>query len=321
MCAELGLGGASLVAEIASNDGYLLQHFVARNVPVLGIEPAANVAEVAKKKGIRSEVKFFGRATARELAARYGQPDLLLGNNVLAHVPDLNDFVGGMKILLKPGGVITMEFPHLERLIEENQFDTIYHEHFSYFSFVTVERVFAAHGITLFDVEELPTHGGSLRIYGRHVEDTAKAVTSRAKALHAREVSRGFETLEFYRGFDERVKAAKRAVLKFLVDAKNAGRSVVGYGAPGKGNTLLNYCGIRTDFLDYTVDRNPYKQGKFTPGARIPIYDPARIRETRPDYLLILPWNLRAEVMQQMAYVRQWGCKFAVPIPQLTVFD
>jgi hypothetical protein len=240
---------------------------------------------------------------------------------VLAHVPDLNDFVAGMKVMLKPGGVLTMEFPHLQRLMDENQFDTIYHEHFSYFSFVTVERVFAAHGLTLFDVEELPTHGGSLRIYGRHREDATKPVSSRAHALREREVARGFQTLDCYRGFGECVKATKRALLEFLVQAKNAGKSIVGYGAPGKGNTLLNYCGIRTDFLDYTVDRNPYKQGKYTPGTRIPICDPERIRETRPDYLLILPWNLREEIIGQMAHVRSWGCKFAVPIPQLKILD
>jgi hypothetical protein len=321
MCDRFGIGAQSLVMEIASNDGYLLQHFVARQVPVLGIEPAANVAEVARKKGIRTEVKFFGQTTAREIAAVHGKPDLLLGNNVLAHVPDLNDFVAGMKVLLRDGGVLTMEFPHLERLIDENQFDTIYHEHFSYFSFVTVERVFASHGLTLFDVEELPTHGGSLRIYGRHAGDATKPVTARANALRAREVARGFQSLDFYRGFGERVKATKNALLEFLIGAKRAGKAVVGYGAPGKGNTLLNYCGIRTDFLDYTVDRNPYKQGKFTPGARIPILDPARIYQTRPDYLLLLPWNLRQEIMQQMADVRTWGCKFVVPIPQLAVLD
>jgi hypothetical protein len=226
-----------------------------------------------------------------------------------------------MKLLLKDGGVITMEFPHLQRLIDENQFDTIYHEHFSYLSFVTVERVFAAHGLTLFDVEELPTHGGSLRIYARHVEDQSKPVTARANALRAREVSLGFETLDFYRGFGNRVKAVKNALLEFLIGAKRVGKTVVGYGAPGKGNTLLNYCGIRTDYLDYTVDRNPYKQGKLTPGSRIPIHDPARIAATRPDYLLILPWNLREEIMSQMAYVREWGCQFVVPIPQLQTFN
>ena len=315
------LGERSLVMEIASNDGYLLQHFVTRNVPVLGIEPAANVAEVARRKGIRTEVKFFGQQTAREIAAAYGKPDLLLGNNVLAHVPDINDFVGGMKLLLQDGGVITMEFPHLQRLIDENQFDTIYHEHFSYLSFVTVERVFAAHGLTLFDVEELSTHGGSLRIYARHVEDQSQPVTARAEALRARETSLGFERLDFYRGFGERVKAVKNALVEFLIGAKRAGKTVVGYGAPGKGNTLLNYCGIRTDYLDYTVDRNPYKQGKFTPGSRIPIHDPSRIAATRPDYILILPWNLREEIMSQMAYVRDWGCQFVVPIPQLQTFN
>jgi SAM-dependent methyltransferase len=321
MCERFGLSGSSLAMEIASNDGYLLQHFFARGVPVLGIEPAANVAEVARDKGIRTEVKFFGRTTAREIAAAYGRPDLLLGNNVLAHVPDLNDFVAGMKLLLKPGGVITMEFPHLERLIDENQFDTIYHEHFSYFSFGAARRVFAAHGLTLFDVEELPTHGGSLRIYGCHAEDASRAVSERARALHERELVRGFETLEVYRGFGERVRATKRALLEFLIAAKGEGKAIVGYGAPGKGNTLLNYCGIRTDFLDYTVDRNPYKQGKYTPGTHIPICDPERIRATRPDYILILPWNLSAEITAQMAFVREWGCRFVVPIPRVTVLE
>jgi SAM-dependent methyltransferase len=321
VCERFHLGGASLVMEIASNDGYLLQHFVARGVPVLGIEPAANVAQVARTKGVRTEVRFFGRESARELAAAYGKPDLLLGNNVLAHVPDLNDFVAGMKLLLKPGGVLTMEFPHLERLVDENQFDTIYHEHFSYFSFGTAQRVFAAHGLTLFDVEELPTHGGSLRIYGRHADDTTRPVSERARALQARELARGFETLEFYGGFTERVKATKRALLEFLIEAKAAGKSIVGYGAPGKGNTLLNYCGIRSDFLDYTVDRNPYKHGKYTPGTHIPIFDPERIRATRPDYLLILPWNLSREITGQMAYVRDWGCRFVVPIPTVTVLE
>jgi SAM-dependent methyltransferase len=321
MCERLRLSAASLVMEIASNDGYLLQHFVARGVPVVGIEPAANVAQVARGKGIRTEVRFFGRASARELATTYGQPDLLLGHNVLAHVPDLNDFVAGMKLLLKPGGVITMEFPHLERLIDENQFDTIYHEHFSYFSFGTAQRVFASHGLTLFDVEELPTHGGSLRIYGRHADDVSHPVSERARALLARELARGFERLEFSGDFAERVKSTKRALLEFLIDTKRAGKSIVGYGAPGKGNTLLNYCGIRGDFLDYTVDRNPYKQGKYTPGTHIPIFDPDRIRATRPDFLLILPWNLSREITEQMAYVRAWGCRFVVPIPTVTVLE
>ncbi|MBS0366451.1 MAG: class I SAM-dependent methyltransferase [Proteobacteria bacterium] len=321
MCERLALGAGSLVMEIASNDGYLLQHFVARGVPVLGIEPAANIAAVARQRGVRTEARFFGRDTAAALAQQYGKPDLLLGNNVLAHVPDLNDFVAGMKVLLKPGGVLTMEFPHLERLVDENQFDTIYHEHFSYFSFVTVERVFAAHGLTLFDVEELSTHGGSLRIYGRHTEDSSHPVTARAQALRRREQQRGLESPGFYRGFGARVQATKRALLQFLIEARTAGRSVVGYGAPGKGNTLLNYCGIRTDFLDYTVDRNPYKQGKYTPGTRIPILAPERIGATRPDYILILPWNLAQEITAQLAYVRAWGCRFVVPIPALRIMD
>jgi len=319
MIARFRLGRASKVMEIASNDGYLLQHFVAHGVPVLGIEPAANVAKVAIEKGVSSIVRFFGLQSAADIAAEHGRPDLLLGNNVLAHVPDINDFVGGMKILLAPHGVITMEFPHLARLMAENQFDTIYHEHFSYLSFVTVERIFAHHGITLFDVEELPTHGGSLRIYGRHQENAALAVTGRIRELRQREIDEGFLTQECYRGFDERVKATKRKLLTFLIDAKQRGKKVVGYGAPGKGNTLLNYCGIRTDFLDFTVDANPYKQGKFTPGTRIPILAPEKLREARPDYVLILPWNLKDEISAQAAYVREWGGKFVVPIPEVRV--
>jgi SAM-dependent methyltransferase len=320
MCAEYGIGPKSLVAEIASNDGYLLQHFVARGVPVLGIEPAANIAEVAIKKGIRSEVRFFGRETAAALAAKYAKADLLLGNNVLAHVPDLNDFVAGMKQMLAPGGVITMEFPHLLQLMQNNQFDTIYHEHFSYFSFLTVNKVFAHHGLTMFDVEELPTHGGSLRIYAQHA-DGKRAVGTRVGELLARERSLGFDRIATYARFGDQVRETKRKILDFLIGAKRAGKQVVGYGAPGKGNTLLNYCGIRTDFLDYTVDRNPYKQGKFTPGTRIPILAPERIRETKPDYLFMLPWNLSAEIMQQMSYVREWGGKFVAPIPELTIHD
>ena len=312
-------GPNSKVVEIASNDGYLLQHFVAMGIPALGIEPAANVAKVAVDKGVPTVVRFFGRQAAAELAAEHGKADLLLGNNVLAHVPDLNDFVGGMKIMLKDNGVITMEFPHLFRLMELNQFDTIYHEHFSYFSFFTVEKVFAAHGITLFDVEELPTHGGSLRIYGRHAEDGAKQVTERVSALRGRELEAGVADLATYHSFAEQVRETKRKLLDFLISAKRDGKSIVGYGAPGKGNTLLNYCGIRQDFLDYTVDRNPYKQGKFTPGTRIPIVDPSRIRETRPDYILILPWNLKDEICEQMSFVREWGGRFVVPIPEVRV--
>jgi hypothetical protein len=319
MTARFQLGPTSKVIEIASNDGYLLQHFVSRGIPVLGIEPAANVAKVAVDKGIPSVTRFFGRRTAAEIVDEQGRPDVLLGNNVLAHVPDINDFVGGMKVLLAPHGVITMEFPHLARLIAENQFDTIYHEHFSYLSFVTVERIFAHHGLTLFDVEELPTHGGSLRIYARHADNSAIEVTERVRELRQREIDEGFLTLERYLGFDDQVKATKRKLLSFLIDAKQRGKKVVGYGAPGKGNTLLNYCGIRTDFLDFTVDANPYKHGKFTPGTRIPIYAPDRIQEARPDYVLILPWNLKNEITAKAAHIREWGGKFVVPIPEVRV--
>jgi len=319
MSTLLGLGEKSSVMEIASNDGYLLQHFVARKVPVLGIEPAANVARVAQEKGIRSVVKFFGQQTAREIAAEYGRPDLLLGNNVLAHVPDLNDFVAGMKILLGERGTLTMEFPHLYRLMEQNQFDTIYHEHFSYFSLMTVEKVFAAHGLTLFDVEELPTHGGSLRIYGRHEQDSSRPVSARLIELRNRELAEGFGTLERYTSFTQQVMATKRDILRFLIEAKAAGKKVVGYGAPGKGNTLLNYCGIRTDFLDFTVDRNPYKQGKYTPGTHIPILAPEAIQEAKPDYLFILPWNLKDEIVSSLSPVREWGCRFVVPIPKIEI--
>ncbi len=313
---RLRLGAGSLVVEIASNDGYLLRHFAAAGVPVLGIEPAANVARAAVEAGVRSDVSFHSRANAARIVREFGQADLVIGNNVLAHVPDLNDFVAGLKQLMKPGAVLTMEFPHLQRLIEENQFDTIYHEHFSYFSFSTAARVFAAHGLTLFDVEELPTHGGSIRIHGRHADDQTKPPTERVARMRAQERQLGLEDLATYRRFDERVKATKRDILEFLIDLKRRGKTIVGYGAPGKGNTLLNYCGIRTDFLDYTVDRNPYKQGRFTPGTRIPIHAPERIRETRPDVVLILPWNWREEIVDQMAYIREWGGRFAVPIPR-----
>jgi len=319
MIERFRLGPASKVIEIASNDGYLLQHFVARAIPVLGIEPAANVAQVAIEKGIPTTVCFFGRDTAQRILREHGQADILLGNNVLAHVPDLNDFVGGMKSLLAPRGVITMEFPHLQRLMAENQFDTIYHEHFSYFSFATVERVFASHGLPVFDVEELTTHGGSLRIYARHAENEALAISERVNNLHQREIDDGFLTLDRYRGFEIQVQAAKRKLLSFLIDAKHRGKKVVGYGAPGKGNTLLNYCGIRTDFLDFTVDANPYKQGKYTPGTHIPILSPEMIRAARPDYVLILPWNLKDEISRAAAYVNEWGGRFVVPIPEVTV--
>ncbi len=318
---RLGLGRESFVVEVASNDGYLLQHFVAKGIPVLGIEPAANVAKVAVEKGVPTLVKFFGEETAREVAARGRRADLLCGANVLAQVPRPNDFVKGIAILLAPRGVCTIEFPHLVRLMAENQFDTIYHEHFSYFSFLSAERLFAANGLVLFDVEELPTHGGSLRVWARHASDETKPVTDRAKALRRREVDAGLLRLETYGGFGEQVKETKRKLLEFLVGAKRAGKRIAGYGAPGKGNTLLNYCGIRTDFLDFTVDRNGYKQGKFLPGTHIPILAPEAIREARPDYVLILPWNFKDEIVKQMAHVREWGGRFVVPIPEPRVLE
>lgn len=318
---RLSLNAQSLVVEVASNDGYLLQYFKAKGIPVLGIEPAKNVARVAIEKDIPTVTEFFGQELASKLVREGRKADLLLGNNVLAHVPDINDFVKGMKILLKPHGVITMEFPHLVRLVENNQFDTIYHEHFSYLSFTTVEQIFAAHGLTLIDVDELSTHGGSLRIYGRHSDDLSKPVSPDVAALKRREADWGISRPERYQAFAEKVKATKRKILEFLTDAKNKRKSIVGYGAPGKGNTLLNYCGIRPDFLDYTVDRSPYKQGKYTPGTRIPICPPERIRETRPDYLFILPWNLKDEVMKQNAFIREWGGKFVVPIPEVKIYD
>jgi 2-polyprenyl-3-methyl-5-hydroxy-6-metoxy-1,4-benzoquinol methylase len=314
-----GIDRNSLVVEIASNDGYLLQYFAERRVPVLGIEPARNVAEVARQKGIPTEVVFFGTQTAKRLASEGKYADLLLGNNVLAHVPNLNDFVIGLKMLLKPKGIITMEFPHLMRLMEETQFDTIYHEHFSYFSFLTVEKIFHAHSLTLFDVEELSTHGGSLRIYGRHTEDKTKPVAERVYQLRQKEREAGYADIHHYLGFQEKVKTIKKDILKFLIQAKEEGKRIVGYGAPAKGNTLLNYCGIRTDFVDYTVDRNPYKQGHYLPGSHIPIEEPSKIMETKPDYLFILPWNLKDEIMEQMAFIRQWGGKFVIPIPKIEV--
>ncbi len=314
------LNGASQVVEIASNDGYLLQYFVPRGIPVLGIEPAANVAEAATQKGIPTLVKFFGVATAQELRAQDIAADLVIGNNVLAHVPALNDFVAGLAILLKPSGVATLEFPHLLRLFDGNQFDTIYHEHFSYFSLLSVERVFAAHNLTIFDVDELPTHGGSLRIYLRRAEFPDIQVDAKVADLRRREEEAGLHLPETYGRFAERVKETKRKLLEFLIAVKRDGKSVAGYGAPAKGNTLLNYCGIRTDFLDYTVDRSPEKQGCFLPGSRIPIYPVEHIRETRPDYLLILPWNLREEIMSQVSWIRDWGGRFVVPIPEVRVY-
>ena len=318
---RFGLTAASRVVEIASNDGYLLQYFVQRGIPCLGIEPTANTAAAAAKRGVRSLGKFFGVDTAREVLATEGAANLILGNNVLAHVPDINDLVAGMKVLLAPGGVVTMEFPVLSQLIAHNYWDTIYHEHFSYLSFTTVRGIFARHGLTLFDVEELSTHGGSIRIFAKHDGDATHAVTDNVPRVLEREKTLGHFDLDYYDRFSERVKETKRGILEFLIAAKRDGKSIVGYGAPGKGNTLLNYCGIRTDFLDYTVDRSPHKQGNFLPGSRIPILDPAEIARTRPDYVFILPWNLKDEIMKQMAHVREWGGKFVVPLPRVTVFD
>jgi SAM-dependent methyltransferase len=318
---RFGFGAQSQVVEIASNDGYLLQYFRAHGIPVLGIEPAANVAGVAREKGIPTRVSFFGAALARELVQEGLAADLLLGNNVLAHVPDLKDFVAGLKIALKPRGVITMEFPHLLQLMQHNQFDTIYHEHFSYFSLATAEAIFASQGLTLFDVEELPTHGGSLRIYARHAGDDSRAVGPAVAELKAREAAAGLGSLAPYAAFAEQVRETKRALLDFLIAAKREGKSVAGYGAPAKGNTLLNYCGIREDFIDYTVDRSPHKQGRYLPGTRIPIHAPEKLRETRPDYVLILPWNLKDEIVAQMAHIREWGGRFVVPIPRVEVLE
>lgn len=317
---RLDLGPDSLAVELASNDGYLLQHFLPLGVPVLGIEPAVNVAQVAIDKGIASVTEFFGVALAERLVAEGKRADLIAGNNVLAQVPDLNDFVAGMAILLKPEGVITLEFPHLERLIAENQFDTIYHEHFSYFSFVTIEAMAERHGLKLIDVEELTTHGGSLRVYLAHTA-SARQPTAAVAALLAREERLGFRHIATYAFFAEQVKATKRKLLAALIAIKEDGKSICGYGAPGKGNTLLNYCGIGPDFLDFTVDRNPYKHGRFTPGMHIPILPPEAIDKAQPDYIFILPWNLKQEIVQQMRHAGKWGAKFIIPIPEVTIID
>jgi hypothetical protein len=316
---RLSLTRASTVVEVGSNDGYLLQYFAAAGVPVLGIEPAANVASVAQRKGVPTLVKFFGTETARALVRDGVRADLLIGNNVLAQIPDINDCVAGLKLLLATGGVITIEVPHLLRLIEGNQFDTIYHEHFFYFSLVALERIFADHGLIVFDVDELPTHGGSLRVYARHSESAEPCVRPSVKELRERELSVGMATVEYYSTFTEQVHETKRALLEFLISAKRDGKSIAGYGAPGKGNTLLNYCGIRTDFIDYTVDRNPYKHGKLLPGTRLPIFPPERLKDTKPDFVLILPWNLKEEIVAQLSHIQAWGGRCVVPIPRVEV--
>jgi len=317
---RLRLGSESLAVELASNDGYLLQYFVKKGIPVLGVEPAVNVAKVAEQKGVSTLVKFFGCQTALEMVANGQVADLVIGNNVLAQIPDINDFVGGIRIVLKQGGVATLEFPHLVRLMRENQYDTIYHEHFSYFSLITVEKIFAAHGLVLFDVDEISTHGGSIRIYLRHFEDSSKPVTSAVVNLRNREFAAGLNQMATYTTFSEQVMESKRKLLELLIGLRREGKRVAGYGAPGKGNTLLNYCGIRTDFLEFTVDRNPYKHGRFLPGTHVPIYPVEQIRKRRPDYILILPWNLKDEIVVQLDYAREWGAKFIVPIPQAQVF-
>jgi 2-polyprenyl-3-methyl-5-hydroxy-6-metoxy-1,4-benzoquinol methylase len=316
---RLGLSESSFVVEIASNDGYLLQNFVERGISVLGIEPARNVAEAAIKKGIPSLIKFFGQPTAVELVKEGRKADLIIGNNVLAHVPNINEFVAGLRDLLKPTGCVTMEFPHLMRLMEENQFDTIYHEHFSYFSFLAVERIFAAHGLVVFDVDELQTHGGSIRIYACHQTDKSKIISQRVNTLRRKEEAAGFANLDHYLAFAENAIRVKCGLLEFLIAARKGGKIVVGYGAPAKGNTLLNYCGIRGEFVPYTVDMSPYKQGHFLPGVRIPIHPPDMLRRTKPDYILILPWNLKEEIMEQVHFVREWGGQFVVPIPEVKV--
>ncbi|HYW33918.1 MAG TPA: class I SAM-dependent methyltransferase [Balneolaceae bacterium] len=309
------------IVEIASNDGYLLKNFVEKNIPVLGIEPANNVAKEARKKGISTLDRFFDEKLAHELKESRKQADLIIGNNVLAHTPNLNDFISGMKILLKPEGVITMEFPHLQQMVDGNKFDTIYHEHFSYFSFITVEKIFAYHGLVLFDVDEIPTQGGSLRIYAKHADDSSKSVTDKVHELRHREYQLGYDELDLYLSFNPKIKETKRNILDFFIKVKREGKSIAGYGAPAKGNTLLNYCGIRSDFVNYTVDKNPSKQNRYLPGTHIPVYSPDKIYETKPDYICILPWNLSNEIMSQLDYVAEWDAKFVTLIPEIKVID
>ncbi len=316
---RFGLGAHSFVAEVASNDGYLLQHVVGAGIRALGIEPAANVAAVAIAKGIPTVVEFFGLDQARVLVDHHGRADLLIANNVLAHTPHLNEFIAGLDVFLAEEGVLTLEFPHLLRLIAENQFDTIYHEHFSYFSFYTVERALVAHGLRVFDVEELPTHGGSLRVFACHAPNTTHPVTVRVEGLRARELAAGVADLSTYEKFEDNVRRTQRELLQFLIDAKRDGKQIAAYGAAGKGNTLLNSCGIGTDFVDFVVDRNPHKHGMYTPGVHIPICHPDRLREARPDFVLILPWNLQHEITKQVGYIDEWGGRFVIPVPSVKV--
>lgn len=316
---RFGFDERSLVVELASNDGYLLQYFKEKNIPVLGVEPTANTAKVAIGKGIDTVVDFFGVRLATKLAAEGRKADLLLGNNVLAHVPDIVDFVGGMKTLLKDKGVITMEFPHLMQLVDNNQFDTIYHEHFSYLSFHTVQKIFGSQGLEMFDVEEIPTHGGSLRIYARHKEDTTKPVSPRVTMLLEKEAAKGMITLAYYDHFQERALKVKYELTSFLINQKQTGKKVAAYGAAAKGNTLLNYCGIKNDLIDFVVDANPHKQNKWLPASHIPVVNEEHLKNNRPDFVLVLPWNLRDEITRQLAYIVDWGGKFVIPIPHLEV--
>ena len=309
----------NLIIEIASNDGYLLQFFKEKNIPILGIEPAVNVAKIAKEKGIPTITKFFSVNTANELGEEGKKADLIIGNNVLAHVPNLNDFVKGLKILLKPSGIITLEFPHLQQLIQKNQFDTIYHEHFSYFSLITVEKIFSFHELTIFDVEEISTHGGSLRIYVKHSEYDDILINEKVSILLEKEKQYGLENINTYTNFIKNVDVIKKKINEFFIDAKNSGKKIVCYGAAAKGNTLLNYCNIGNNFIDYVVDQNPYKQGLFLPGTHIPIKSPDEIQKTKPDYVIIIPWNLKDEIMEQMKYIRDWGGKFMIPIPEVSI--
>jgi hypothetical protein len=318
MTARLGLSGSSLVTEVASNDGYLLQHFLAAGVPVLGVEPAANVAQAARARGIRTEVQFLGPDTGRDIAGRHGQADLVAANNVFAHVPDIRGFAAGLRALVKDSGLVTLEFPHLLRLMERRQYDTIYHEHYSYLSLLTASRALETAGLRVVDVEELSTHGGSLRVFARPHESAGEPATRVKDVLDAEEAA-GLRTTAGHEGFAGAVLKIKTDLLDFLIGAARGGKSVAGYGAPGKGNTLLNHCGIRSDLLAYTVDRSPVKQGKFLPGTHIPIHAPERIEQTRPDYVLVLPWNLRDEISEQLSYVRSWGGRLVVPIPELEI--
>ncbi len=321
MIERFSLNSSHQIIEIASNDGYLLQYFKENNVPVLGIEPAANVADVAIKKGIETRIQFFGKETASALRSESICGDLILGNNVLAHVPDLNDFVAGLKIASAKGGIITMEFPHLLNIIKEHQFDTIYHEHFSYLSLYTVEQVFNKHQLKIFDVEQIQTHGGSLRIFCCHEEDNTQDISPRVNEIKQLELNSGLDQLDTYFDFTDKVQQTRQSLLDFITKAKEQNKAIVGYGAPAKGNTLLNYCNINTDFIDYTVDRSPHKQGKFLPGTHIPVYPVERINETKPDYILILPWNLREEIAQQLEYTNEWGCKLVLPIPETRILE